>query len=411
MTITTAYIGIDVAKTFHKICIKNQFKQTLIPIFEIADTQEGFDSLRHTLDKLKEHHDITLFAAGVESTGTYHLHIQDWLRQQSDVLVSLINPVQTNHYLKSDMRRASTDAVSAEIIAQFLVERTPQATQCVAAEYESVKRLAHHLHGLTKQKSATINRLREQVALQWPALERTFHNFNAKQVLALLTVVQTPAQFLASSLDSLKHVTVLGTTLTLRSSFLAEVKTAAEESTMKPSPVQTAPIIRSLAEHVLFLLRQIDQLTEELKQTFSKTSSSEQPLLSTITGVGEVSAMVITATIGDPHRFSSTKQICSYFGLTPRVKVSGTSVHGRGYLQKQGNSLVRYYLFNCVLSIIRNRTHPIARFYHQLVAKGKPKLVAITACMRKLVVVMLSMLKSNTPFQFRETSSSQPLHA
>ena len=127
-------------------------------------------------------------------------------------------------------------------------------------------------------------------------------------------------------------------------------------------------------------------------------TSDEQPLLASIDGVGETTAMVVTAAIGDVNRFSSAKQIVAYFGLNPRIKDSGTSVHGRSHIQKKGNSLVRYYLFNCVLAMTRKPNHPIAKFYRRLCKHGKPKLVALTACMKKLVTIMFAMLKSNTKF-------------
>lgn len=131
---------------------------------------------------------------------------------------------------------------------------------------------------------------------------------------------------------------------------------------------------------------------------FSAALESTIPLLATIDGVGEVSAAVITASIGDPHRFSSVKQICAYFGLNPYIHTSGATIRGANHIQRKGDSTVRYYLFNCVLSMIRNEHHVIGAFYFRLLAKGKPKLVAITACMRKLISIMFTMLRTNTAF-------------
>lgn len=407
MRATTAYVGIDVAKRFHKLCVKDGHKHSLIPTLEIDDSQQGYDELRQCFDTLKDRHHVQMFAVGLESTGTYHEHILDWCRHQPDVLVSLVNPVQTNHFMKSDMRRASTDKISAEMLAQFMAERTPSPTQFVADDYESAKRLVSHIHSLTKHKSAAINRLREQVALLWPEYERFFKNFNSKQCITLLTLVQTPTEFLKLSEETLKHVTVMGTTYTLRKDFLADVTSLAQRSQPRYARAKVEPIIKSLADQVLFLLEQIDRVTEELKAMFTKVLSegsdpkagtSGKPLVATIDGVGEVSAMFFTACIGDPNRFARGKQVCAYFGLTPRIHDSGDTIRGRGYIVKKGNSLVRYYLFNCVLAMIRKPNHPIARFYQRLVAKGKPKLVAITACMRKLVLIMFAMLKSNKPF-------------
>ena len=133
---------------------------------------------------------------------------------------------------------------------------------------------------------------------------------------------------------------------------------------------------------------------------FLEATGKEKPLLTSINGVGEVAAMVITAVIGDPNRFSSSKQIGAYFGLNPHPYQSGTSIHKHAFIQKKGNGLVRYYLFNCVLVMIQNKSHPIARFYYHLLENGKPKLVAITACMRKLATIMLTMLRTGEPFNF-----------
>jgi transposase len=410
MNVTTGYVGIDVAKRFHKVCVKDQHKKSLIPTLDIEDTQDGYDKLRRCFDSLKEKHQIEIFTVGLESTGTYHEHLVEWCRQQPDVTVSVINPVQTSHYMKSELKRASTDKISAEMLAQFMVEKTPRPTQFVADDYESVKRLVTHLHALTKQKTAAINRLREQVALLWPEYEQFFKNFSGKQCIALLTVVQTPTGFMAQDKEQLKHVSVLGTSYTLRKDFLAEVTVMAQKSQPRRARVKTEPIIKSLAEQILLLLEQIDQITDEMRALFTnaistKNNDSKQqsgtagkPLLATIDGVGEVSAMFFTAAIGDPNRFARGKQVCAYFGLTPRVHDSGETVHGRGYILKKGSSVARYYLFNCTLAMIRKVNHPIAKFYQRLVAKGKPKLVAITACMRKLILIMFAMLRSNMPF-------------
>jgi transposase len=391
-----AYIGIDAAKSFHVVCIKDATKRSLIPPITITDDDSGFEQLRHCLDKLKDKHNIHVFAAGVEATGTYHLRLVGYLRSCPDIQLTILNPIQTKHFLLSDLRRASTDKVSAEVIAQFIAEKTPAVTHLVSDQYQTAKYLVQRMHSLTEQKSATINRLREHLALLWPELERKQPDFNAKQLLALLTIAQTPER--AQSVDFVqnKKITILGTTYTLRADFIKNIQELLKAPQQRYVRSGNEPIIKSLAEETLFLLHQIDQMTEALRQLFAL--KDEQPILESIHGVGETTAIVATAFIGDPNRFRSAKQAVAYFGLNPRIKESGTSVHGKGYIQKKGNSLVRYYLYNCVLSMIRKKNHPLAIFYRRLCKKGKCKMVALVACMKKLVVIMLAMLKSNTKF-------------
>lgn len=391
------YLGIDVAKTSHVVCVKDARKRSLIPSLTISDDQQGYEQLRRCLDTLKDKHHLHLFAAGLEATGTYHLKLVEVLRQWSDLSVTILNPLQTAHYLKSDLRRASTDKISAEGIAQYLVEKSPVPTKFLPEIYETVKHIVRHLNGLSKQKSATINRLHGHLWLLWPEFDRKYDNLNTKQVLALLTVAQTPTQVRSLDLTKHKHITVAGARYTLRSDFIRAVQELVQTSQPRYVQLSLEPIIKSLAEEILFLLSQIDQLTALLQQLLTGPDT-DRPLLSTIKGVGEVSAALFTASIGDVNRFRSGSQVVAYFGLNPRIKDSGESVHGKGYIQKKGNGIVRYYLFNCVLAMIRTKNHPIQRFYQHLLDRGKPKMVALTACMHKLILIMFAMLKNNTPF-------------
>jgi transposase len=397
MHVSTAYVGIDVAKRFHVVCVKDASKRSLIPSLQFDDTEDGYATLRDCFDALKAKHHMDMFSVAVESTGSYHEHIVQWLREQPDVLVTVVNPFQTKHFLMSDLRRASTDAVSAELLAQYAAERTPDATRFLPEQYESAKQLARHLHSLTKQKTIVINRLREHVGRLWPDCERHFRNFSGVQVLAFLTAVQTPKALAQRDPTTLKHITVNGTTYTLRANFFATVGDIVQQSRPQRHALTTEPIIKNLAQQALLLVHQMDETTTALRSLLCETKT-DTPLLATINGVGDVSAAVITAAIGDPHRFSSVKQICAYFGLNPYVHTSGATIRGANHIQKKGDSTARYYLFNCVLSMIRNERHLIGAFYHRLLARGKPKLVAITACMRKLISIMFTMLKTNTPY-------------
>lgn len=398
MKTAIGYLGIDVAKTFHVVCVKDVDKHSLIPSLKINDDEQGYEQLRHCLDTLKDKYRIHLFVTGLEATGPYHRKLVEVLRQWSDIALTVLNPLQTAHYLKSDLRRASTDKISAEGIAQYLVEKKPASTQFVSEACDTVKHIVRHLNGLSKQKTAAINRLHDQLVQIWPEFERTYRNLNTKQVLALLTVAQTPTQANALDFDAHKHLTIGGNQYTLRSDFITAVQELARSSQPRYVKLALEPIIKSLAEEILFILSQIDQITTVLQGFFTDPDNNDKPLLSTINGVGDVSAALFTATIGDVNRFRSGSQVVAYFGVNPGVKTSGDTVHCKGYIQKRGNSIVRYYLFNCVLAMIRLKNHPIQRFYQHLVNRGKTKMVALTACMHKLVLIMYAMLKNNTPF-------------
>ena len=92
----------------------------------------------------------------------------------------------------------------------------------------------------------------------------------------------------------------------------------------------------------------------------------------------------------------SNKEIAGLVGVAPYSKDSGKK-SGRRVIYG-GRFLVRSVLYMATLSAVRFNK-PIKAFYQRLIAKGKPKKVAITACMRKLLVILNAMSKNDTNWQ------------
>lgn len=118
--------------------------------------------------------------------------------------------------------------------------------------------------------------------------------------------------------------------------------------------------------------------------------------LTSIIGLGDKTAWSILAYIGDISLFENAKQISSYAGLNPRIEQSGSSIN-RTRLSKMGNARLRKSLYMPALVAVRFNPIMIA-FYTKLLAKGKPKKVALVAVMRKLLVLAYGVLKSGEKF-------------
>jgi transposase len=137
-----------------------------------------------------------------------------------------------------------------------------------------------------------------------------------------------------------------------------------------------------------------DKLTAIVKQNEQLNSHVE--LLTSIDGIGAKTAWAILAYIGDISLFENAKQISSYAGLNPRIEQSGTSVQ-HSSLSKMGCAKLRKSLY--MPALVAVRFNPLMHaFYEKLLAKGKPKKVALVAVMRKLLVLAYGVLKSGKPF-------------
>jgi transposase len=121
-------------------------------------------------------------------------------------------------------------------------------------------------------------------------------------------------------------------------------------------------------------------------------------LLSTTAGIAFISACTLIAELGDLRRFQRARQLTAFTGMSPRHHQSGTSINKRSTLCKQGNPRVRQTLYLCAMVAIRG-DNQFRETYQHLIAQGKPKMVALIAIMRRLLIVLRAMLIKNQSFK------------
>lgn len=119
-------------------------------------------------------------------------------------------------------------------------------------------------------------------------------------------------------------------------------------------------------------------------------------LLQSIKGVGSIVAAGIIADLPELGKVSS-REITALAGLAPYNRDSGT-LRGKRTIWG-GRAPVRCALYMAALVAIRHNVQ-LKAFYERLCNAGKQKKVAIVACMRKLLIVMNSMIKNNQPWRF-----------
>jgi len=108
---------------------------------------------------------------------------------------------------------------------------------------------------------------------------------------------------------------------------------------------------------------------------------------------------VRTAGCPSPEDANISEQEVLELALSP-PRQSGTSVHGRPRLSKQGASQLRKILF--FPAIVAMRHNPIIReFAQRLADRGKAKMAIVCACMRKLLTILNAILKSKNPWEDR----------
>lgn len=155
--------------------------------------------------------------------------------------------------------------------------------------------------------------------------------------------------------------------------------------------------------------RTIERQMKKLEQAVVATVAQDQQmtdqvaLLSTIPGVKTKTAVRLVAYGKDLWTERTAQELTAHVGLAPREHQSGTSIRRKSRLAKQGDKRLRRVLYMpAMCGIVHN---PYLRpHYEHLVESGKPKLLALAACMRKLLLLIRSMLINNKPFIAPQTA-------
>ena len=158
-------------------------------------------------------------------------------------------------------------------------------------------------------------------------------------------------------------------------------------------------IRQSLADSIEFLVKQLAELQQDIDRHIDKHSNlkDDMALLQSIPAVGpQVSGNLLS--VMHSHDFGSAEQLAAYLGLVPVERQSGSSVLGRAKLSKAGPARIRAVLYMAAIVATRYNPH-VKAVYDRLLARGKSKMSALGAAMRKLVHLCFGVLKTRQPYQ------------
>jgi len=129
---------------------------------------------------------------------------------------------------------------------------------------------------------------------------------------------------------------------------------------MAALPASDRVILLSTCRQITALEAEIDGIEGEIARAVAAVPAIQ--VLLTITGVGLITAAATWAIVGDPHRFSRTKQVARYAGLDPSIVQSGEQ-HRQGRISKAGSPLLRTLLVEAAHSLARWDNGPLGQFY------------------------------------------------
>lgn len=168
----------------------------------------------------------------------------------------------------------------------------------------------------------------------------------------------------------------------------------------KADATDTPTLIRqSISDSIDFLEKQLAKLRQEIDDHINKHPDlkEDRELLTSIPAVGQQVGNHLLSVMHNQH-FQSAEQLAAYLGLVPVERQSGSSVQGRPRLSKAGPAHIRAVLYMAAIVATKHNPH-VKALYQRLQDRGKTKMSALGAAMRKLVHLCFGVLKTREPYQ------------
>ena len=153
---------------------------------------------------------------------------------------------------------------------------------------------------------------------------------------------------------------------------------------------------RDIDQHIRWLQKRVKEVDRDLEAAVqaSPVWRATEDLLRTVPGIGPVVSRTLLGALPELGQLNR-KQIAALVGVAPHARDSGT-LRGKRMIWG-GRAAVRAVLY--MGALVAAKFNPVIRgFYQRLRTTGKPAKVALTACMRKLLIILNAMVRTGTPW-------------
>lgn len=393
------YVGIDVAKEKHYVCILDDTGEFAMKPFWIYTNIIGLNDL------IKRFGDLSLdnddFIIGLESTGAFSENIYEYITD-SDYKAVLLNSYQTAKFRDfSTMKKIKNDAIDAFVIAELLSTGKYKESHISNDAYHSLKVLGRTKKSISDKIKTIKREISTVVATVNPEINRVFPNIFTKTALEVIKGYPTATDIAQATPKKLTRLFrhIKGNNFSEdKAKFLIDL---AKNSVYAGRACKARALLLSSYIRILELYcqekkeigAQIKILIEEEIDTIDNSIEN----LQSIPGVSDKTISAILGECGDIRRFDSAKAFIGYLGLYPTQYQSGNSL-SVGRLAKRGIPIAKHALYMAAVGSVLHNPQ-LNKLFKDKVSSGKSKKEALIILSKKIATIMYSIVKYNKPYQ------------
>ena len=385
------FIGIDIAKNTHEASIIDSSGKLVSESISFSNSIKGFDKLKNYISSFDIDCDNSII--GMEATGHYWLSLYSALID-SDFKVVVINPIQSDAFRKMYIRQTKNNSVDSFIIAQIMRFGEFSESSFSDEDTFALRNLSRYRFSLVDECSDWKRKLICILDQVFPEYSKLFSDIYGVTSRNLLSKFPLPEDMLSVSTSYLAQMLSKCSKGRFGMDKAIEIKEAASKSfgikfALKSFSFQIKQIINQIS----FLEEQIKEIEVELSSLISEMC----PVITTITGIGDVLGAAIFSEIGDISRFEKPSQLVAYAGLDVSVKQSGEFVGSHTKISKRGSPYLRRAIW-LAATVAAFKDPALSIYYQGLRNRGKAHGTAIGAVSRKLTNIIFAVLRDNKAY-------------
>lgn len=390
----TMVVSLDIGKGSHFGYFRAPDGKDASP-FGFTNCRDGFNQFWKKLCRFKKAHRLCQVLVGFESTGPYAEPLLHFLRQKPVQLVQ-INPMHSKRLKELTGNSPNkTDRKDPRVIADVMMlghSLTVVVPEGAAAE---LRRLSQARERAIKERTAILNQLQHLVFVIFPEFLKVIKTVSCKTGLYLVRHCPAPDAVLALGLDALSRDMRRVSRGRLDHQRAMQLFQAAKSS------VGVTEGRQSMVEEIGYLVDQIERINTFVDQLQSRMRSHlEQipysPYLLSMRGIGLITVAGLVGEVGDFRQFSTLSEITKLAGLD-LFEISSGKHRGRHHISKRGRPLMRKLLYFAAINTVKTNGIMHAP-YSRMLERGMPKIKALVAISRKLLVVMFALARDGSIF-------------
>lgn len=385
------YIGIDIAKNSHEASIIDPSGKLVSESISFSNSVKGFEKLKNYISSFDIDCDNSII--GMEATGHYWLSLYSALIDFGFKVV-VINPIQSDAFRKMYIRQTKNDSVDSFVIAQIMRFGEFSESSFSDEDTFALRNLSRYRFALVDECSDWKRKLvaiLDQVFPEYSKLFSNIYGVASKELLSKYPLPEDMISIPASSLAELLNKSSKGR-------FGMDKAIEVQEAASNSFGIKFA--LRSFSFQIKQIINQISFLEEQIKEIEIELSSlilELCPVITTITGIGDVLGAAIYSEIGDIKRFDKANQLVAYAGLDVAVKQSGEFVGTHSKISKRGSPYLRRAIW-LAATVAAFKDPSLSLYYQKLRERGKAHGTAVGAVARKLTNIIFAVLRDNKAY-------------